>query len=219
MFVDWWSPEAADWASLYATRNESLGLKAYALVSHLSLAAFVARAVHYRNWFAAVLGAVSVLLSLIYHVCLATDACLGTTVERTRENDRLSATIQIITFASFFLNMPRAYAHAIVPLQLVVVGLAQSARPYSLYPVVVALVVIALGFIARALVVADAHDEDASCRRRRLFWPALVGSVVCACIAVVFFLIETETSVLHSSWHVFAGGALFLALEATHGQC
>lgn len=219
MFVDSWSHDSADWAALYATRNESVGLKAYALLSHLIFVPVVVRSVHHRNWFSAVINVVCVVVSLMYHACLATDACLGTTVERARAHDRLTATIDIISFCSYFLEPASAYVQAVVPLQLLVVGLAQSARPYSSYPVAVALVVVGVGFVTRALLVADTPPAaDAPRRRRRIFWPALLGAVVCGCIAVAFFLIDSETSALHSSWHVFAGAAMLLGLEATHGD-
>lgn len=217
MFVDWWSTASADWASLYATRDESIGLKAYALLSHVVFIAVVVRAVRHRNWFAAVLIALCTVVSLVYHVCLATDACLGATVAGTRASDRFTATVQLITFASFFIATSRSYAHAVVPLQLIIVGLAQAARPYSSYPVAVAIVVVALGFITRALVATEV-DKEGLGRRRRLFWPAILGSIVCGCIAVVFFIVDTDSSVLHSSWHLFIGGTLLLGLEGTHGD-
>lgn len=217
MFVDWWSPEVADWKSLYATRDESIALKGYALASHLSFIPVVVRAIHHRNWFVASLISLCALVSLVYHVCLATDACFGATVERARANDRLTATVQLITFASMFLSMTPVYVQAVVPLQLVIVGLAQSARPYSSYPVAIAIIVVALGFVAHAIIVSNEKEVTGTPRRRsRFFWPALLGVVSCACIAVAFFIVDTDTSVLHSSWHIFACGALLLALEATH---
>lgn len=126
--------------------------------------------------------------------------------------------VAAIAPAAFHLN----FARTALVLEVAAVALAVMYYPRGLEPVWVALVV---SLLAIAVYHILFRVEPRGLRRdgRFAMTTALVQpiyfmlGVISLAVGIAFFLLEAQSTLFHSLWHVFAAGAVSALLEAVHG--
>jgi len=220
--------EAADWANVLAIRSAGAGAQWYSVLSHLAFVPFLVRAAWLRNYVGFSLIALTTAISTLYHWCAAFDRCEGQTLQTLRASDHLTASLAIVCVGWLALmaigtrpSKTRQMAHVmtVLPIQIVAVSLATIGHPIDTLPSVVAIITVALSFGVFFLFFRAEPYEDA--RRRqptkiRLHWPLVVGGLLLSAIAVMMFVFPDQTSVLHSTWHVFVALGLETLQEGTY---
>lgn len=232
MFVEAIDP-VAETALLAQAADETLWARAFSLLTHALFIAVIVRAIHHRHWPTVVLNVLTLGRSLLYHTCQMFTVCIGMDLMAHRAGDRLTAATQIINFGLLLQTpnedrwkRPVSRSHSlfmqiVFPIQLIGVALAQLAQPYTLYPVVVAVVLVGAGFIINALLLRREPplrlaDADFGIRGYDIHPAFLSASLLSALLGSVLFVVDSPSSTVHSSWHIFAELALLFLLEAVH---
>lgn len=224
--------ETAELVALLAMRDEPMSAAVFSQLSHLLFIAVIVRAVQHRHWMTLVLTTMTLGQSLLYHACQAFNTCLGMLLIEHQAADHLTATLQFINLGLLYLAPNEKdegkwslggnlYLQIMIPIQLVGTALALFAQPYSLYPVIVAVQLVAIGFIVNALLFRrepPLHLDEASfgLLAYDIHPTWLTGSLLAGLFGAALFLLDVPGSAIHSSWHVFASLHILFALEAVH---
>lgn len=216
-----------DLPSILAIRDESAFLRAYSLVSHVTLvvALVVAWRSPARRWMLAAFLAAALSVSLGYHTCATYDSCMGLHVETWRAMDHITANLLIVAFPSLLMahrdQMHRAayyqaqmyFAYVATPLACLAVAFAQMIHPFTLYVTYVALGASKVTLTVWYLFFRRWPEKTAN-EPGYVFYPLMVnpGYLVPAILFAgagigmfIFPLGEATSSWPHSTWHLFIG--------------
>jgi hypothetical protein len=226
--VVWYAPPfdaVADMADLLAVRQYGLGFKLYSILSHLAAVPFIVRAIMLRNYLGIGIMPLIVLVSMVYHACQVADWCLGMLLTQVRQFDKLTASLAVILVGWLVLlalgsrttkTRLLGFAMGMLPLQLILVGLAVMVRPFETFPVVVAGFAVAIQFLYYYTIVrVEPYSKTAELTHYRYHPALMLGGLMITAIAITLFLMRDITSIMHSNWHTFIFLGLAILQEGT----